>query len=65
MNKKELKNYLIEEAEYRESIVNDMGAEELLDAYLKYNGIIGYTDDIISAMKAAFEDEIIFDSTEV
>ncbi len=65
MNKKELKNYLIEEAEYRESIVNDMDAEELLDAYLKYNGIIGYTDDIISAMKAAFEDEIIFDSTEV
>lgn len=64
MNKNELKIYLMEEAGYRESIVNEMDAEELLDAYLRYNGIIGYTDDIINAMKAAFEDEIIFDSTE-
>ena len=64
MNKNELKNYLIEEAEYRKYIVNEMDAEELLDAYLRYNGIVGYTDDIIDAMKAAFEDEIIFDSTE-
>mgnify|MGYP004500436371 FL=1 len=64
MNKNELKNYLMEEVGYRESIVNEMDAEELLDAYLRYNGIIGYTDDIIDVMKAAFEDEIIFDSTE-
>ena len=64
MNKNELKNYLMEEVGYRESIVNEMDAEELLDAYLRYNGIIDYTDDIIDVMKAAFEDEIIFDSTE-
>lgn len=64
MNKNELKNYLMEEAGYREFIVNEMDAKELLDAYLRYNGIIGYTYDIINAMKAAFEDEIIFDSTE-
>lgn len=64
MNKNELKNYLVEEVGYRESIVNEMDAEELLDAYLRYNGIIGYTDEIIDVMKAAFEDEIIFDSTE-
>ena len=64
MDKNDLTKYLVEEAGYRESIVNEMDAEELLDAYLMYNGIIGYTDDIINAVKAAFEDEIIFDSTE-
>ncbi len=64
MDKNDLMKYLVEEAGYRESIVNEMDAEELLDAYLMYNGIIGYTDDIINAVKAAFEDEIIFDSTE-
>lgn len=41
-----------------------MDAYELFDRYLKWNGICGYTNDIIEAFKAAFEDEILFDDTE-
>lgn len=64
MTKEELKKYLIEEAEYKESRVNDMDAYELFDKYLQWNGIIGYTEDIIDAFKGAFEDEILLDCTE-
>lgn len=64
MTKEELKKYLIEEAEYKEARVNDMDAYELFDKYLQWNGIIGYTEDIIDAFKGAFEDEIVLDWTE-
>ena len=50
----DLKNYLIEEAEYKPTKVNNMTREELFDAYLTWNGIIGYTQDIMDAYKAAF-----------
>ena len=50
----DLKNYLIEEAEYKPTKVNNMTPEELFEAYLTWNGIIGYTQDIIEAYKAAF-----------
>lgn len=50
----DLKNYLIEEADYELIQVNNMTREELFDAYLTWNGIIGYTQDIIDAYKAAF-----------
>ena len=63
MTKEELKKYLIEEAEYKEARVNCMDAE-LFDKYLQWNGIIGFTDDIIDAFKGAFEDEIVLDWTE-
>lgn len=64
MTKEELKKYLIEEAEYKEARVNDMDAYELFDKYLQWNGIIGYTEDIIDAFKGAFEDEILLDCRE-
>ena len=64
MTKEDLKNYLIEEAEYKEARVNDMDAYELFDKYLQWNGIIGYTEYIIDAFKGAFEDEIVLDWTE-
>lgn len=64
MTKEELKKYLIEEAEYKEARVNDMDAYELFDKYLQWNCIIGYTEDIIDALKGAFEDEILLDCTE-
>ncbi len=64
MTKEELKKYLIEEAEYKEARVNCMDAKELFDKYLQWNGIIGFTDDIIDAFKGAFEDEIVLDWTE-
>lgn len=51
MTKKELKEYFVDEAEYSESRVNRMTDEELFDAYLCYNGIIGYTWDIIDVVK--------------
>lgn len=50
----DLKNYLIEEADYELIQVNNMTREELFDAYLTGNGIIGYTSDIMEAYKAAF-----------
>ena len=50
----DLKNYLIEEADYELIQVNNMTSEELFDAYLTWNGIIGYTQDIMEAYKAAF-----------
>lgn len=50
----DLKNYLIEEADYDLTQLNNMTREELFDAYLTWNGIIGYTQDIIEAYQAAF-----------
>ena len=50
MTKKELKEYLVDEAEYSEERVNKMSNYELFDAWLRYNGIIGFTDDIIDVV---------------
>lgn len=55
MDKDELKQYLIDEAEYTESEVNEMDSTELLDSWLQYNSIIGYTDDIKDVIEAAFD----------
>jgi len=57
MNKEDLKLYLVEEAEYTEDDVNCMTAAELVDAYLGWNGIINWTDDILQVVKAAYEIE--------
>lgn len=51
MTKKELKEYLVDEAEYSEKYVENMSDYELFDAWLKYNGIIGYTCDIIDVVE--------------
>ena len=53
----DLKNYLIEEADYDLTQLNNMTREELFDAYLTWNGIIGYTQDIMEASEAAFLSE--------
>ena len=50
----DLKDYLIEEADYELIQVNNMTPEELFDAYLTLNGIIGYTQYIMEAYEAAF-----------
>lgn len=50
----DLKNYLIEEAEYKPTKVNNMTPEELFEAYLVWKGVIGYNQDYIEAYKAAF-----------
>ena len=54
MTKQELKNYLIDECEYTKSRVESMSAMAMVDRYLRYNGIIGYTEDVISVVEAAF-----------
>ena len=50
----DLKNYLIEEAEYKPTKVNNMTPEELFEAYLTWNGITVYNQDYLEAYKAAF-----------
>lgn len=47
----ELKSYLVDEAEYRADQVQAMTKIELLDAYLTYEGIIGYTSDILDIIE--------------
>ena len=51
----DLKNYLIKEAYFEPFQVNEMTPEELFEAYITWNGIIGYKHpDIIKAYQAAF-----------
>lgn len=48
-----LKDELIDVCEYTPERVEDMTRYEMVDAWLKYNGIIGYTDDIITMLSNA------------
>lgn len=43
------------EAEYSESEVAEMTNTELLDHWLEYNGICGYTEDTKEVIEAAFD----------
>ena len=52
MTRIELKEYLVNEAEYETSEVAKMSNRDMLDAWLTYNGIIGYTSDIIEVLEA-------------
>lgn len=45
--RQDLITYLVNEAEYE--------PEELIDKFLMWNGIIGFTNDIINAVKAAYK----------
>ena len=58
MDKENLRAYLIDEAGYSANAVNHMSSWELLNAWLRYNGIIGYTNDIIEVVEAAFAVEL-------
>ena len=49
----DLKNVLIDDCEYTPEMVEDMRRYEMIDRYLKYFGIIGYTDDIIEQLSNA------------
>lgn len=51
MTTDELKSYLVDEAEYEAESVESMTKSELLDAYLQYEGIIGYTYDILDIVE--------------
>ena len=49
----DLKNELVDFCEYTPERVEDMTRYEMFDRYLKYIGIIGYTDDIIQQLSNA------------
>lgn len=49
--RKELDEYLINECEYTQHEVDNMEDRDKFDTYLKYEGIIGWTDDIIALTK--------------
>lgn len=49
----DLKNVLIDDCEYTPERVEDMSRYEMIDRYLRYFGIIGYTDDIIEQLSNA------------
>ena len=46
----DIQSILIDEAEYDEQEVMEMSNYELIDNWLTWEGIIGYTEDIISAV---------------
>lgn len=56
MNKNQLQDYLIYEAEYDEEEVLNMDAYELIDKWLRYEGLIGWTDCIISTVKSLIKE---------
>lgn len=43
----EIDEFLRSEAGYSEDQVNNMEPRDKVDAWLEYNGIIGFTDDIL------------------
>lgn len=54
MDKNDLMEFLVVDAECNESEVAEMTNTELLDNWLMYNGIFGYTEDIKDVIEAAF-----------
>ena len=60
MSKEEIIDYLVDESEgdYTREELEAMSKVQLLDAYLTWEGIIGYTDDIIEHIEAIYEVEL-------
>lgn len=54
MTKDELKEYLVVSAEYTEEEVEQMTPFQLVDAYISYNGVIGFTEDFVDVTLHAF-----------
>ena len=53
--RQDLITYLVNEAEYEPEELQELEPEELIDKFLMWNGIIGFTNDIINAVKAAYK----------
>lgn len=53
-NQMELKEYLIDEAEYDADYVESLLPLELVDTYLQYNGVCNFTEDILNLVKVAY-----------
>lgn len=50
----ELKEYLIDEAEYDADYVESLSPLELVDTYLQYNGVCNFIEDILNLVKVAY-----------
>ena len=57
MSKEEIIEYLIDESEgdYTREELEEMSNRDLLNAYLTWEGIIGFTDDILEHIEAIYE----------
>lgn len=56
MDKFDLLNDLEQNCEYSAAELKNMDTKELVDARLRYEGFIGYTDDIISWVAPYFQE---------
>lgn len=57
MSKEEIIEYLVDESEgeFTKEELEAMSKIDLLDAYLTWEGIVGFTDDIIEHIEAIYE----------
>lgn len=57
MSKEEIIEYLVDDSEgdYTREELEAMSNRDLLDAYLTWEGIIGFTDDILDHIEAIYE----------
>lgn len=55
MTQDDLRDYLVTEAEYDVEEAENLTSRELVDAWLEWNGIIGFTGDILEVVAAAYE----------
>lgn len=58
MDRKGLIEYLIDECEYTQEQVDEMSARDMVDAWLTYTGIVGFTDDILEVVEAAYKKKL-------
>ena len=54
MDRIQLKEYLIDEAEYSSEEVEEMTNSELIDKWLTYEGLIGYTSEILDTIEGVY-----------
>lgn len=54
MDRIQLKEYLIDEAEYSPEEVEEMTNTELIDNWLTYEGLIGYTSEILDTIEEVY-----------
>lgn len=54
MTQDDLRDYLVTEAEYDVEEAENLNSYELVQAWLEWNGIIGFTSDILDVVAAAY-----------
>lgn len=59
MDLQELKEELINTGDYTQEEVDQMDAYELFDKILTWNGIIGYTEDILSWIQPLIKEQYL------